>query len=228
MTGRVLLAAATASLLSVGMGAIAMGQDRHPEVIRLPEAREAGKVSLEKALRDRRSLRTYARDPLTLTEVSQLLWAGQGVTDREGQRTAPSAGALYPLELYLVAGNVEGLPKGLYKYRCRRHDLVRVGWDDLRSRLASAALDQDCVRKGAAVIVFSAVYERTTRKYGNRGIRYVHMEVGHAAQNVYLQAISLGLGTVFIGAFNDSEVKKVLSLPREEEPLGLMPVGRRR
>jgi SagB-type dehydrogenase family enzyme len=228
ITSRVLLVVTTAALLNFGMGAMPKEQRRQPEVIKLPEARDEGKISLEKAMRDRRSLRAYARDPLTLAEVSQLLWAAQGVTDREGHRTAPSAGALYPLDLYLVVGNVEGLPRGFYKYRCRQHDLIRVGQEDLRPRLASAALEQECIRKGAAVIVLSAVYGRTTRKYGKRGIRYVHMEVGHVAQNVYLQAISLGLGTVFIGAFNDDEVKEILSLPREEEPLGLMPVGRRR
>ncbi len=174
-------------------------------------------------------MREYRDRPLTLAEVSQLLWAAQGVTDlAEGFRTAPSAGALYPLEIYVASGNVKELEAGTYKYNPNRHELVTVGNRDVRWELSRAALGQSPIAEGAIVLVFAAVYERTTGKYGERGIRYVHMEAGHAAQNVYLQAVSLDLGTVVIGAFDDREVKEVLSMKGSERPLYLMPVGKER
>jgi len=195
--------------------------------IKLPEPKYESDTSVEKALLERRSVRRYKDEPLTLGEVSQLLWAAQGITDqRLGFKTAPSAGALYPLELYVLVGNVDGIARGVYKYVPRGHELLKVVDEDLRDSLAVAALRQSCVRDGAIDLVFTAVYERTTGKYGDRGIRYVHMEVGHAAENVCLQAVSLGLGTVVVGAFRDEEVKKVLSLPKEERPLCIMPIGR--
>jgi SagB-type dehydrogenase family enzyme len=157
--------------------------------------------------------------------VSQLLWAAQGVTDADGGRTAPSAGALYPLEISLVAGAVEGLSHGIYRYRPRRHELVRSAEGDRRSVLARAALRQDWMKAAPAILVVAAVYSRTTGKYGERGRKYVHMDVGHAAQNVYLQAAALDLGTTFVGAFHDNQVKQCLELPAAEHPLGLMPVG---
>ena len=136
----------------------------------------------------------YKDEALTLTEVSQLIWAAQGITHPGGYRTALSAGALYPLELYAVVGNVTDLQAGIYKYRPQGLELEKVVERDVRAELRAAALDQDCVEDGAVVLVFAVVYERTTRKYGERGVRYVHMEMWHAAQNVYLQAVSLGLG----------------------------------
>lgn len=172
-------------------------------------------------------MREYSDLPLTLEEVSQLLWAAQGITDREGYRTAPSAGALYPLEVYVVAGRVDGLSSGIYKYDPRNHELGLIASGERQVDLHNAALQQESIRDAAAVIVFSAVYERTTSKYGDRGIRYVHMEVGHAAQNVYLQAISINLGTVVIGAFHDERVKKVMQMLPKEQPLYIMPVGRK-
>lgn len=177
---------------------------------------------------ERRSVRDYTDEPLTLQEVSQLLWAAQGITGRRGFRTSPSAGATYPLEIYLVAGNVEGIDQGMYRYVPDRHAIVKLLDGDLRSQLSEAALGQECVRRGAIDIVFTAVYGRTTWRYGGRGIRYVHMEIGHAAQNIYLQATALNLGTVAVGAFYDDRVKRILSLAEEEEPLYIMPVGRRR
>jgi SagB-type dehydrogenase family enzyme len=197
------------------------------EIIRLPEPKHDSKTSVEKALLERRSVRDYKDVPLTLAEVGQLLWAAQGITDRRGFRTAPSAGALYPLELYVVAGNVNNLPDGIYKYRPYGHELMRVVEGDKRIELCNAALGQSPVRDAAAVIVFSAVYERTTGKYGKRGIQYVYMEVGHAAQNICLQTASLNLGTVTIGAFYDDTVKRILNMPEKEEPLYIMAVGRR-
>lgn len=197
-------------------------------LIPLPEPLLQGNHTLEELLRRRRSVREYTPQPLSLGEVSQLLWAAQGVTDARGLRTAPSAGALYPLELYLVAGAVKGLRAGVYRYRFEEHNLQRIGPSDRRLALAAAALDQRPVAEAAAVLVFSAVYERTTGKYGQRGVRYAHMEVGHAAQNALLQALSLGLGAVVIGAFGDQAVREVLQLSESEHPLYLMPVGRPR
>jgi SagB-type dehydrogenase family enzyme len=194
--------------------------------VELPPPRSTGDISVEQALQQRRSIRAYAAGPLTIAEVSQLLWSAQGITADWGGRTAPSAGALYPLEVYLVAGDVENMSSGVYRYDPAAHSLIGVKKGDFRAELAAAALGQESVRLGAVDIVISAVYERTTRKYGDRGIRYVHMEAGHAAQNLYLQATSLGLGMVTIGAFYDNEVKQVLALPEDETALYIIPVGR--
>ncbi len=200
------------------------------DIIKLPGPVHKGKISIEEALLKRRSVRDYipprAEGRLTLADVSQLLWAAQGITDPRGFRTAPSAGALYPLEAYVVVGEVEGLPDGIYKYKPHGHKLLRIVDGDRRAKLYRAALSQSCIKGCAVIIVFSAIYERTTKKYGQRGIRYTHMEAGHAAQNVYLQAVSLNIGTVTIGAFYDNEVKRVLNMGDKEQPLYLMPVGR--
>ena len=195
-------------------------------VIKLPEPLIRGEVSLEEAIYSRRSIRQYTGFPLTLSEVSQLLWSAQGITAGWGGRTVPSAGGLNPLEAYLVAGNVEGLKPGLYRYMPQTNDLLQVGDKDLRTDLAGAALNQSCVRDGAVSIVISGVHARTTVRYGDRGVRYVHMEAGHASQNIYLQATALGLGTVAVGAFDDKRVTVILGLPADEVPLYIMPVGR--
>jgi len=196
--------------------------------IALPEPEFDSDTSVEESLLQRRSVRDYTEETLTLSEVAQLLWAAQGITSSLGQRTAPSAGGLYPLEVYVVIGNVKNVPPGVYQYRPEPHELVRVLAGERREALAEAALSQSPVRDGAIDIVITAIYERTTGKYGDRGVRYVHMEAGHAAQNVYLQAAALDLGTVVIGAFYDDQVKRVLNLPEEEEPVYIMPVGRKK
>ena len=203
-----------------------MSQANPSKSIPLPEPRYAGDVSVEKALRERRSVRSYEDAPLDLAEISQILWSAQGITSTRGFRTAPSAGALYPLELYVITGNVKNLPAAIYKYTPRNHALLEIVSGDRRPHLSRAALRQGSIRKAPAVILFCAVFERTTGKYGQRGIRYVHMEVGHAAQNVCLQAIALGLQTVVIGAFRDAEVKAIANLPADEQPLYFVPVGR--
>ena len=197
------------------------------ERIKLPEPAHDSPTSIEQALLKRRSVRDYKDEPLTLAEVSQLLWAAQGITDRRGFRAAPSAGALYPLEVYVVVGNVSNLSDGIYRYKPHEHELERIKEGDKRAELCIAALGQSSVKDGAIVVVFSAVYERTTQKYGERGIKYVHMEVGHAAQNVYLQAVSLNLGTVVVGAFQDDAVRMIINMPDEENPLYIMPVGKK-
>jgi SagB-type dehydrogenase family enzyme len=197
------------------------------KTIRLPKPNTKGATSLEEALLKRRSVRAYSEEPLRIEEISQLLWAAQGITDTtSGLRTAPSAGALYPLEIYVAAGNVTGLVKGVYKYRPQTHELVKLADEDVRKDLSRAALEQESVRDAPAVLVFSAVIERTAAKYGTRSTRYVHMEAGHAAQNVFLQAAALHLGTVVVGAFYDEDVKKVIGMEAGESALYIMPAGR--
>ena len=196
-------------------------------IIELPKPRYDSDMSLEQSLFQRRSIRSYTSESLTLPEVAQLLWAAQGVTDPRGFRTAPSAGALYPLELYVVAGDVQDLSPSVYRYEPDEHQLLRTVEGDKRAELAMAALGQHFIGEGAIVIVFTAVYERTTGKYGDRGIRYVHIEVGHAAQNLCLQAAAMDLGVVTVGAFYDEEVAELLDLPRDEQPLYIIPVGRK-
>jgi SagB-type dehydrogenase family enzyme len=181
---------------------------------------------LEELMQQRRSVRTFSKAPLSLAELGQLFWAAQGVTHPQGLRTAPSAGALYPLELYAVTGEVEGLPPAVYRYLPEEHRLQETATGDRRQALAGAALDQSWLSDAAVVVVFTAIYERTTCKYSDRGERYVQMEVGHAAQNLFLQAGAQAVGTVVVGAFRDDEVSKVLDLPDDAQPLILMPVGR--
>ncbi len=194
--------------------------------IPLPSPQATGPVSVEEALAKRRSVREYRPEALTMAEVGQLLWAAQGITRPGGHRTAPSAGATYPLEILLLAGSVHDLSPGLYRYRPPEHALVPLLENDLRAKLVAAALGQSCVKDGAAALVITAIYERTSGKYGQRGRRYVHMEVGYASENIHLQATALGLGTVAVGAFHDDRVQELLNLPADEHPLLIMPVGK--
>jgi SagB-type dehydrogenase family enzyme len=196
-------------------------------ILNLPEPRFSGEMSLEEALLKRRSIREYASDPLSLSQVSQLLWAAQGITAEDGRRTAPSAGALYPLEIYLAVSNVENLLPGVYLYKPQGHKLTMIIEGDLSDDLSKAALGQSPVKNAAVNVIISAFYERTTVKYGDRGIRYVHLEVGHAAQNVCLQATALGLGVVTIGAFYDDQVKNLLKMDEKETPLYILSAGRK-
>lgn len=196
-------------------------------LINLPDPTKKGKMSLEESIFLRRSVREFSDEPVNLDELSQLLWASQGKV-KSGRRAAPSAGALYPLEIYAVCGNVEGLAKGVYLYDWKKHSLSKILDGDKRWDLSKAALGQYWVRNAPLSLVLTAIYERTTSKYGERGIRYVHIEVGHVAQNVLLQAVSLNLGAVPVGAFYDEEVKKVLGISKEEHPLYIVSIGRER
>ena len=199
-----------------------------PDKVKLPEPRYKSQVSVEEAILKRRSIRSYSDKPLKLEEVSQLLWAAQGITNEQRKfRAAPSAGALYPLETYIVVGNVSSLKKGIYRYDPFNHEIIILKEGDYRNGLSLASLGQSCVRNGAVSIVFAAVYDRITTKYGERGIGYTYMEAGHAAQNVYLQVEALDLGTVVVGAFMDSGVKKVIGMKGEETPLYILPVGKK-
>lgn len=212
--------------LMLAFAAPTHGQEAAPKAVKLSAPRATGEVSVEGALKARRSLRSFGATPLTLAEVSQLLWAAQGVTDERGRRTAPSAGALYPLELYLVAGNVTGLPSGVYRYRPVEHELVQVAAGDRRAQVAAACW-QSWVAEAPASVAFTAVYARTAKKYGERSVRYVPIEVGAAAENLALQAAALGLGTTVVGAYDDAKLAATLGSAADEQPLALMPVGRK-
>jgi len=188
--------------------------------IALPAPRVAGLVSLEEVLAARRSTRVYSAELLTLDDLSQLLWSAQGITEAGGGgRAAPSAGGTYPLELYVVNH------LGLYHYLPAGHSLEVLGEEDLRSALAEAALGQQYVSDAPAVVVIAAVFARTEERYGERAERYVHLEAGHAAQNILLQAVALDLGAVPVGAFRDEEVRALLNLPADHVPLYLIPLG---
>jgi SagB-type dehydrogenase family enzyme len=176
----------------------------------------------------RRSIRHYAPRPLSLGVLSQTLWAAQGITQADGGfRTAPSAGALYPLEVYVVAkkDGVEGLGEGVYHYVPKGHVLTLVKAGDASAELEAATWGQDIVKEAAATIVITGVLSRTAEKYGRRGTQYVHQESGHVAQNVFLQATALGIGTVVMGAFSEGAVKRVVGAGPGERPLYVQPLG---
>jgi SagB-type dehydrogenase family enzyme len=192
----------------------------------LPEPDRVGLVSVESAISRRRSVRSYSDMALSLQAVSQLLWSAQGITDPvHGLRSAPSAGALYPLEVLVVAGAVDDLPAGVYRYQAAEHRLLLVKEGDYRAELYAVSLEQEAVRNAPLSLVITAIFSRTTATYGARGRTYVHMEAGHVGQNLSLQAVALDLGTVVIGAFNDKGLSAVLALGQDEEPLTILPVG---
>lgn len=213
-----------AALLIMGLF---RAQAQDSAAIALPAPRFESSTSIEEALRQRRSVREYEKGSLALAEISQILWAAQGITDSaQGLRTAPSAGALYPLEVYLAAGDVDSLEPGVYRYLPRGHGLTKISDGDARRALCQAAWEQESVRDAPAVIIITAVFQRTMKKYGERGIQYAHIEVGLAAENIHLQAVALNLGSVFVGAFSDSSVSKVLQIHEGEQPFALIPIGR--
>ena len=189
------------------------------ELITLPEPNKSGSMPLEQAIAVRRSRRHFLQKSLTLEQIGQLAWAAQGQDESSKYRTTPSAGATYPLELFVITD------EGMFRYLPAKHSLEKLADKDLRTALASAAWGQEFIQAAPLTLVFVAEFTRTTGRYGKRGIRYVYMEAGHAAQNVHLQAEALGLGSVAVGAFDDNSVSKVLSLPRNLEPLYMVAVG---
>lgn len=190
------------------------------ETIHLPQANVNGPMALEESIAKRRSVRAFSAKPLSIGQIGQLLWSAQGITDTKvGLRAAPSAGALYPLELYAV------LPDGIYRYFPERHELKRTVEGDRRLELQKAALDQDAVGSAPAVFVFTAVFERTAVKYRERANLYVPIEVGHASQNLLLQAAAQGLAGVPVGAFDEGRVAEAVRLSKDQRPLYLVPVG---
>jgi len=195
--------------------------------IKLLEPKNDGRMSVERALFQRRSVREFRTGSLSPSELSQLLWAAQGVTALGGYRTAPSAGALYPLELYVAMGQVHDLAPGLYHYR-PEHALAKLSDHDVRRELGEAALEQTWLQNAQVVLVLTAVTERATVKYGQEhGRRYMHLEAGHVAENVALQAVALDLGSVAVAAFDEPRVRHILHLKAGEEPLYLLPVGKK-
>ena len=198
-------------------------------LLKLPEPRLKGLVSVEEAIAARRSVREFSPTPISIDDLSQLLWAAQGVTEPEsGGRSAPSAGATYPLEIFVFVrqGGIKGIEAGVFRYRPLDHSLIKVSSEDRVKALMEAALYQEFICEAAVNIVISAKYERTTARYGSRGVRYVHIEVGHVGQNISLEAVSLGLGCVMVGAFNDGLVKKLID--GAAEPLYIIPIGYKR
>lgn len=192
--------------------------------IKLPEPKYKSNVSVEEAILKRRSIREFGSGKITLEELSQILWAAQGTTGEEWGyklRSVPSAGALYPMEIYAA------MKKGVYRYLPEKHLLEKIRRGDAREELCEASLHQDFIRDAPVVIIIAAVFERTKSKYGERGTRYVYAEAGHVSQNIYLQCESIGLGAVAVGAFYDEAVQKVLKLPGNHKPIYLMPIGRK-
>jgi SagB-type dehydrogenase family enzyme len=197
-------------------------------VITLPQPAFTGGMSLEEALHARRTVRSFAPTALSVSQLSQLLWATYGITDpRREMRTAPSAGALYPLDCYLIVGTegVEGLEGGVYQYLPYPHALEILALGDRRREVARASLGQMWMAEAPFMVIITAEYKRTTGKYRERGVRYVHMEVGHAGENLFLQGVALGLGAGIVGAFDDDAVADAVGLPPGHEPLLICPVG---
>jgi SagB-type dehydrogenase family enzyme len=200
-----------------------------PATIHLPPPSPKGRMPLEEAIARRRSVRDFLPEPLSQSQLSQVLWAAQGLSNARGRyRTVPSAGATYPLEIFIACGenSVDGVSEGVYQYKVESHSLGRHFKGDVRGELAQAALGQDFLCVAPVDIIICADYNRTLSTYRGRGERYVHVEVGHAGQNIYLQATALGLATVAIGAFHDDEVRAVLRLDKEYKPLYIMPLGK--
>ena len=237
--------------------------------MKLPPPQLKGRVSLEEAIVSRRSVRRYRPEPLTLSQLSQILWAAQGITETRKLRAAPSAGATYPLELFALVGeqtvialanqisepftsyhsegkkrpknlvqdkphketvkqslDMKSLPAGIYHYDVDSHSLGLHLQGDFRLNLARAALDEGFIATAPVDIVICALYTRTSYRYGRRGERYVHMEVGHVGENIHLQAVAIELSTVEVGAFDDEEVRKILGLEEQIKPLYIMPIGK--
>ncbi len=196
--------------------------------IELPKPEYTG-ITVEEAIKKRRSIRNYSAKPISKAQLSQLLFAAQGVTGKmygKALRTAPSAGALYPFEIYIIANNVQDLPRGIYHYSVLDHALELVKSGDFRSQIIDAGLSQQMLGDSGVTFVLSAIFDRVRHKYGERGCRYVYMEAGHISQNIYLQAVSLGLGSVCAGAFSDEKVNKLIDVDGwKEAAIYLHPVG---
>ena len=226
----IILLAVTLAIL--GPGTLGITQDKNIssgiKIVELPEPNLLGAVTFESTLQERRSVRRYRESSVSLKSVSQLLWAAQGITSRKGFRTAPSAGALYPLEIFVAADKVAGLPKGIYRYLPSDHRLEFISEGSCSKQLSGAALRQEAIKQAPVVFVIAGVQKRTVGKYGSRGIRYMYIEAGHAAQNLCLQAVALDLGSLTIGAFNDHEVARILHMKKDEAPIYIIPAGRAR
>jgi SagB-type dehydrogenase family enzyme len=199
------------------------------EGIKLPPPRHDGTFSLDRALAERRSVRVIKDEPIMIEEVSQLLWATQGVSDtKTGHRTVPSAMAVYPVEVYLIAGKVKTLPAGIYHYAPQGHLLVqKAAGDNIKEFCATAVSRQEWVTRVPAIVIITGVKERMTNKTGERGAPWVYVEAGLAAQNFFLEAVALGLGSTYVGGFEPDKVSSFLRLSPGEEPIAVLPVGKK-
>jgi SagB-type dehydrogenase family enzyme len=216
-----------ALFLGLGMVMMVPSAGSAAEVVKLPVPHTTGGMALTEALQARRTVRRFASRSLDLAQVSQLLWEADGISDPRGLRTSPSAGAAYPLDLYLVVKErgVGNLPAGLYHYEVGSHALTPVVQGDFHARVAGACLSQSWMAQAPVMVVITGEYRRCTARYGQRGVRYTHMESGNVSQNLFLAAESLGLGAGIVGAFDDKTLAQVLKLPPAHEPLLVMPVG---
>jgi len=196
------------------------------KAIALPEPRFDGGISVEKALKERRSIRGFKEKSITLDDISQLLWASQGITDDKGHRTAPSAMARYPLEIYLLAGNISGLPAGIYHYSPQGHNLTVIAEGDKIGELFNTPVGQVDWRNDApAIFVITGVFERMNKIPGQDLSRFVYIEAGAAAENLLLEVVSLGLGSTYTASFDANKIETLLGLSQGEEPIGVLPVG---
>ncbi len=211
----------------LGFPGLSTGSENTAQQIKLPAPSIKGAVSLEEAIKKRRSRRNFTDKPLTMEQLSQILWCAQGITSEKGQRAVPSAGATFPMTIYVAVDDKTcgKIPAGVYKYLPREHCLEFHIAGPVREALSAASFNQLFVFKAPVSLICVAEYAITTNKYGERGVRYVHMEAGHIGQNVHLQAEAMGLGTCMVGAFNDGAVSKLLKLPSNQEPLYIMPIG---
>lgn len=193
--------------------------DRYPDVVELPEPDITGTMTLEKALSDRRSTRTFSSEELGVETIGQLFWAGQGVTHEGGYRTAPSAGALYPLQLYAVTQD------RVIRYRPETHDAASRADSSTLQELPALAFDQEFIAAAPLVVLVTGTATRTETKYGAKAEAFVDREAGHAAQNIILQATALGLNSVAVGGFEEGTIEPLLLLPPGERVLYLIPIG---
>jgi SagB-type dehydrogenase family enzyme len=216
-------------LLTAIMAVSVSSNQEASDVVTLPQPRTDGGISVEKALLERRSIRSFRNESLTLDEVSQLSWAAQGVTDDKGHRTSPSAMATYPLEIYLLAGNVTGLPAGVYHYSPLGHNLTLISKGNKIPEFFNSSRGgrEDWRRGSPAVFIITGVFERTNKISGQDLSRFVYIEAGAAAENLLLQVVSLGLGSTYTAGFDENKTKEYLGLSPGEEPIGVLPVGRK-
>lgn len=213
---------------SLAAGSHAWGEVKPEKYVPLSKPSYDGKIAVERAIRERRTVRDFRAKAISQAQLSQLLWSAQGVTDEGmGLRAAPSGGAHYPLDVYAVVGDegVEGLKSGVYHYQPETHSIGLIRRGDKRKEVAGAALWQMWMAKAPVMFVITSEYERITRKYGRRGMRYAQIEVGHVGQNIFLQSGALGLAAGIVGAFSDNAVAEAIGAPKAHEPLIIMPVG---
>jgi len=214
-------------IMAIGIMLVQPAGGQGADAVKLPAPARKGTLSVPEALAARRTVRGFAARPLSPAQISQLLWGAYGASDPRGHRTSPSAGATYPLDLYLVVGErgAPDLAAGVYHYLVAEHALKPLAPGDLRAAVARTCLNQTWMAAAPVLVVITGEYRRCTARYGQRGVRYTHMESGNVSQNLFLAAVDLGLGAGIVGAFEDEALARALKLPPGHEPLLVMPVG---